>query len=503
MAHERLNGRYDLEAIVGHGGMADVWRAHDRRLGRVVAVKVLRADLASDPTFPERLRREARSVARLKHPHIVDVYDAGVDTIDGAELPYLVMEYVTGDALSELLRDGQRLTSDRAMDIAATILDALDYSHRAGIVHRDVKPGNVMVTHEGLVKVMDFGIALAMSDSDTAANLTKTDQILGTARYLSPEQALGIPVDCRSDVYSTGCLLYELLTARPPFVGSALGVAYQHVQEEALSPRAIDPTVPELYAAIVLRALSKDPDERYQTAAQMRADIESALNNPPATKSPQAMELLEAVDTAGTVATVERGRRAPARTYAVTAAVAAAAAALALAGGAFLLVNWPELGSPQGTGTLPGESMPDQTGSPKPPLQPDKTGADTTPAAEAGAKVGARGGANDVDVQQPSTPEPSPPSDEPSPEPSRPSPETSPPAPTPAPTLAPTPREPKPVPTNPPPTPNDPDPGTPSPSPEPSEPEPEPDPEPSESSESTPSSAPTEKPLEPSPSVRR
>ncbi|MBM7790098.1 serine/threonine protein kinase [Tenggerimyces flavus] len=502
MAHRRLSGRYDLEKLVGHGGMADVWRAHDRRLGRVVAVKVLRADLASDPTFPERLRREARSVARLNHPHIVDVYDAGVDTLDGAELPYLVMEYVTGrtlsETLSELLRDGQRLTPDRAMEIAARILDALEYSHEAGIVHRDVKPGNVMLTSEGLVKVMDFGIALAMSDS---ADLTKTDQVLGTARYLSPEQALGIPVDGRSDVYSTGCLLYELLTARPPFVGdSTIGVAYQHVQEEALSPQAIDPRVPELYAAIVLRALAKDPAERYQTAAQMRADIESALHDLPAMEPPEALESMEAVDTAGTVAAVEPGRRAQAPTNPVTAAVAAAAAALALAGGTFLLLNWPGLGPPQGPGTVPGESVPGQIGDTRPPLQRDNAGADTSPAAEVGARVDDK----DVDVQRQPNPGPSDPPDEPSPEPSGPNPKTSPPAPT----VAPTPREPKPVPTNPSPTPNDTDPATPTPSTEPSEPEPSgPNPETSPPapapSESTPSPEPTEEPLEPSPSGRR
>ena len=207
-----LGGRYELDGVVGRGGMAEVYRARDIRLDRIVAVKTLREDLARDQTFQARFRREAQSAASLNHPSIVAVYDTGEDTADPAHVPYIVMEYVDGRTLRELLRDDRRLLPERALEITDGVLRALDYSHRNGIVHRDIKPGNVMLTRSAEVKVMDFGIARAVSDAQ--ATMTQTAQVIGTAQYLSPEQARGERVDARSDLYSTGCLLYELLTGQ-------------------------------------------------------------------------------------------------------------------------------------------------------------------------------------------------------------------------------------------------------------------------------------------------
>src|ERR1019366_2677376 len=209
-----LGGRYELDGIVGRGGMAEVFRARDIRLDRIVAVKTLRDDLARDQTFQARFRREAQSAASLNHPSIVAVYDTGEDMMGPTPVPYIVMEYVDGRTLRDLLRDDRRLLPERALEITDGVLRALDYSHRNGIVHRDIKPGNVMLTRNGEVKVMDFGIARAVSD--TQATMTQTAQVIGTAQYLSPEQARGERVDARSDLYSAGCLLYELLTGRPP-----------------------------------------------------------------------------------------------------------------------------------------------------------------------------------------------------------------------------------------------------------------------------------------------
>jgi serine/threonine-protein kinase len=275
-----LGGRYELDGIVGRGGMAEVYRARDIRLDRIVAVKTLREDLARDQTFQARFRREAQSAASLNNPSIVAVYDTGEDDTDGSHIPYIVMEYVDGRTLRELLREDRRLLPERALEITDGVLRALEYSHRSGIVHRDIKPGNVMLTRSGQVKVMDFGIARAVSDAQ--ATMTQTAQVIGTAQYLSPEQARGERVDARSDLYSTGCLLYELLTGRPPFLGdSPVAIAYQHVRENPIPPSRVDPEVPQWADAIVLKAMAKDPRDRYQSAAEMRADIQRALQGMP------------------------------------------------------------------------------------------------------------------------------------------------------------------------------------------------------------------------------
>ncbi|MFE1363441.1 Stk1 family PASTA domain-containing Ser/Thr kinase [Streptomyces anulatus] len=276
----RLGGRYELGSVLGRGGMAEVYLAHDTRLGRTVAVKTLRADLARDPSFQARFRREAQSAASLNHPAIVAVYDTGEDYVDGVSIPYIVMEYVDGSTLRELLHSGRRLLPERTLEMTVGILQALEYSHRAQIVHRDIKPANVMLTRTGQVKVMDFGIARAMGDS--GMTMTQTAAVIGTAQYLSPEQAKGEQVDARSDLYSTGCLLYELLAVRPPFVGdSPVAVAYQHVREEPQPPSNFDPEITPEMDAIVLKALTKDPDYRYQSADEMRADIEACLDGQP------------------------------------------------------------------------------------------------------------------------------------------------------------------------------------------------------------------------------
>ncbi|GAA2085537.1 Stk1 family PASTA domain-containing Ser/Thr kinase [Streptomyces albiaxialis] len=282
----RLGGRYELGSVLGRGGMAEVYLAQDTRLGRTVAVKTLRVDLARDPSFQARFRREAQSAASLNHPAIVAVYDTGEDMVEdtpgnpGVSIPYIVMEYVDGSTLRELLHSGRKLLPERAMEMCVGILQALEYSHRNGIVHRDIKPANVMLTRNGQVKVMDFGIARAMGDS--GMTMTQTSAVIGTAQYLSPEQAKGETVDSRSDLYSTGCLLYELLTVRPPFVGdSPVAVAYQHVREEPQPPSAFDPEITPEMDAIVMKALVKDPDYRYQSADEMRADIEACLDGQP------------------------------------------------------------------------------------------------------------------------------------------------------------------------------------------------------------------------------
>ncbi|MEU9195139.1 Stk1 family PASTA domain-containing Ser/Thr kinase [Streptomyces hundungensis] len=276
----RLGGRYELGQVLGRGGMAEVYLAHDTRLGRTVAVKTLRADLARDPSFQARFRREAQSAASLNHPAIVAVYDTGEDYVDNVSIPYIVMEYVDGSTLRELLHSGRKLLPERTLEMTIGILQALEYSHRNGIVHRDIKPANVMLTRTGQVKVMDFGIARAMGDS--GMTMTQTAAVIGTAQYLSPEQAKGEQVDARSDLYSTGCLLYELLTVRPPFVGdSPVAVAYQHVREEPQPPSNFDSEITPEMDAIVLKALVKDPAYRYQSADEMRADIEAYLDGQP------------------------------------------------------------------------------------------------------------------------------------------------------------------------------------------------------------------------------
>jgi eukaryotic-like serine/threonine-protein kinase len=274
-----VGGRYELGELLGRGGMAEVRQAVDQRLGRSVAVKQLRADLAIDPTFQARFRREAQSAAGLNHPTIVAVYDTGeeIDPLSGVSIPYIVMELVEGPTLRDVLREGRKILPERALELTQGVLEALSYSHKAGIVHRDIKPANVMLTANGGVKVMDFGIARAVAD--TSATMTQTAAVIGTAQYLSPEQARGETVDARSDLYSTGCLLYELLAGRPPFVGdSPVSVAYQHVREAPVPPSQLDPEITPEIDAVVLKALAKDPNDRYQSAGEMKADIARLLS---------------------------------------------------------------------------------------------------------------------------------------------------------------------------------------------------------------------------------
>ena len=281
----RLGDRYDLSDVLGYGGMAEVFRGRDIRLGRDVAVKTLRVDLAREVSFQARFRREAQSAASLNHPAIVAVYDTGESMLDGVPVPYIVMEYVEGRTLRDLLKTERRVMPTRALEITAEILGALDYSHRNGIIHRDIKPANVMLTPAGDVKVMDFGIARSVAQASAA--VTQTAAVIGTAQYLSPEQARGEQVDPRSDVYSTGCLLYELLTGTPPFTGdSAVAVAYQHVREDPIPPSRVNADVSPAIDALVLKAMAKNPANRYQSAAEMREDIDRALSGVPVRATP-------------------------------------------------------------------------------------------------------------------------------------------------------------------------------------------------------------------------
>lgn len=262
-----LGGRYELGAMIGTGGMADVYEAKDERLSRKVAIKVLRSDLAKDPSFVARFRKEALAAAGLNHPGIVAVYDSGEEPA-----PYIVMELVSGKTLREIIKTGELLPLSRALEIGEGILAALDYSHERGIVHRDIKPANVMITDKGDVKVMDFGIARALDD--LAATLTNTWNVVGTAQYLSPEQAVGEIADARSDIYSTGCLLYELLTGQAPFTGDTpVSIAYQHVSGEFLLPSSIQPALPEGIDVALSVALAKKPIDRYQSAGLMLDDL--------------------------------------------------------------------------------------------------------------------------------------------------------------------------------------------------------------------------------------
>ncbi|MEV0078831.1 Stk1 family PASTA domain-containing Ser/Thr kinase [Nocardia neocaledoniensis] len=269
---KNLSSRYELGEIIGFGGMSEVHKARDVRLSRDVAIKVLRADLARDPTFYLRFKREAQNAAALNHPAIVAVYDTGEATVDGGPLPYIVMEYVEGDTLRDIVRGKGPLAPRKAMEVVADVCAALDFSHKAGIVHRDMKPANIMINRAGAVKVMDFGIARAIADSSNP--MTQTAAVIGTAQYLSPEQARGETVDARSDVYSVGCVLFEILTGQPPFTGdSPVAVAYQHVKEDPPLPSSINPGVPRELDSVILKAMAKNPANRYQTAAEMRADL--------------------------------------------------------------------------------------------------------------------------------------------------------------------------------------------------------------------------------------
>ena len=269
---QHLSDRYELGEILGFGGMSEVHLARDLRLHRDVAVKVLRADLARDPSFYLRFRREAQNAAALNHPAIVAVYDTGEAVTSSGPLPYIVMEYVDGVTLRDIVHTDGPMPPRRALEVIADACQALNFSHQHGIVHRDVKPANIMISKAGAVKVMDFGIARALADSGNS--VTQTAAVIGTAQYLSPEQARGESVDARSDVYSLGCVLYEMLTGEPPFVGdSPVAVAYQHVREDPVPPSQRHPGISPELDAVVLKALTKNPDNRYQTAAEMRADL--------------------------------------------------------------------------------------------------------------------------------------------------------------------------------------------------------------------------------------
>ena len=267
MINSLFGGRYKLGEMIGTGGMADVFVAEDTRLARQVAVKVLRSDLARDPSFVARFRKEAFAAAGLNHPGIVAVYDSGEEPA-----PYIVMELVSGQTLRDLIHKGERVQLKRALEIGEGILAALEYSHERGIVHRDIKPANIMITNHGDVKVMDFGIARALAD--LGATLTSTWNIVGTAQYLSPEQALGEVADLRSDIYSTGCLLYEVLTGKPPFTGDTpVSIAYQHVSGVLVAPSKIQPDLPEGVDVLLAVALAKKPEDRYQSAGLMFDDL--------------------------------------------------------------------------------------------------------------------------------------------------------------------------------------------------------------------------------------
>jgi beta-lactam-binding protein with PASTA domain/predicted Ser/Thr protein kinase len=285
-----LGGRYQVGELLGYGGMAEVHRGRDLRLGRDVAIKSLRSDLARDATFQERFRREAQNSAALNHPAIVAVYDTGEElSSTGEKLPFIVMEFVNGRTLKEVLAQEQRLQPRRALEIIADICAALEFSHRHGIIHRDIKPGNVMITQNGQVKVMDFGIARALASG--ATTMTQTSAVIGTAQYLSPEQARGESVDARSDVYAAGCVLFELLVGHPPFVGdSPVSVAYQHVREDPRTPSDINHEVSPDVDAIVLKALAKNPVNRYQSAQEMRADALRAVAGRPVLATPVMTE---------------------------------------------------------------------------------------------------------------------------------------------------------------------------------------------------------------------
>ncbi len=282
-----LSGRYRVDDLIGRGGMASVYRGYDQTLGRTVAIKILKADLAGDAAFRTRFRLEAQAASRMAHPTIVRVFDAGEDVevgVDGQErpVPYIVMELVHGRLLKEIIAEGS-VPVDDALRYVDGILEALEYSHRAGVVHRDIKPGNVMITDAGRVKVMDFGIARAVSDS--SSTVAETTAIVGTAAYFSPEQAKGESVDARADLYSTGVVLYELLTGRPPFRGETpVAVAYQHVSEAPLPPSEVNESIPRALDAIVLRALAKDPFQRPQDAAGFREALDETADGKSPTK---------------------------------------------------------------------------------------------------------------------------------------------------------------------------------------------------------------------------
>ncbi|WP_214406694.1 Stk1 family PASTA domain-containing Ser/Thr kinase [Pseudonocardia lacus] len=308
-----LSDRYELGEVLGYGGMSEVHRGLDTRLGRDVAIKVLRADLARDPQFQLRFRREAQNSAGLNHPAIVAVYDTGEVEGEFGPLPYIVMEFVDGQTLREIVKTEGPMSQQRVVEVMADVCAALDFSHRHGIIHRDVKPANIMITHGGAVKVMDFGIARALGEGQ---NVTQTAAVIGTAQYLSPEQARGEAVDARSDVYAAGCVLFELLTGEPPFTGDTpVAVAYQHVREDPRAPSQVNPNIPPALDAVILKALSKNPANRYQSAAELRADLVRVRSgqNPmaPAVMSEDERTAMLAASAGGPTRRVNGGRHGP------------------------------------------------------------------------------------------------------------------------------------------------------------------------------------------------
>jgi eukaryotic-like serine/threonine-protein kinase len=307
---QHLSDRYQLGEIIGFGGMSEVHRARDLRLHRDVAVKVLRADLARDPSFYLRFRREAQNAAALNHPAIVAVYDTGEAATPAGPLPYIVMEYVDGVTLRDVIHNDGPMPPRRALEVIADACQALNFSHQHGIIHRDVKPANIMISKTGAVKVMDFGIARALADGGNS--VTQTAAVIGTAQYLSPEQARGEAVDARSDVYSLGCVLYEILTGEPPFVGdSPVAVAYQHVREDPAPPSQRRPDISPELDAVVLKALAKNPDNRYQSAADMRADLVRVHSG----EQPEAPKVLTAAERTMMMASRPGGRNSPGAGY--------------------------------------------------------------------------------------------------------------------------------------------------------------------------------------------
>ena len=305
-----LAGRYQVGEIIGRGGMADVFEGIDLRLGRKIAIKLLKSDLANDENFESRFAQEAQASAKMAHPTIVRIYDAGEEVSTDAngnvrKTPFIVMEYVKGKLLRDLMHE-KKLTLSEAVGYAKGVLTALEYSHKAGVVHRDIKASNIMVTEEGQVKVMDFGIARAISDS--SATQAHTSGIVGTAQYFSPEQARGEAVDSRTDLYSTGVVLYEMLAGRPPFKGdTAVSVAYQHVSEKVTPPSTHNPEITPEMDQVVLNALAKDRDERFQTAEEFREHLVAAANgetkqktSPTKTSTPVAPSQTQILDAAPT-----------------------------------------------------------------------------------------------------------------------------------------------------------------------------------------------------------
>jgi serine/threonine protein kinase len=305
-----LAGRYQVGEIIGRGGMADVFEGIDLRLGRKIAIKLLKSDLANDENFESRFAQEAQASAKMAHPTIVRIYDAGEEVSTDAngnvrKTPFIVMEYVKGKLLRDLMHE-KRLTLSEAVGYAKGVLTALEYSHKAGVVHRDIKASNIMITEEGQVKVMDFGIARAISDS--SATQAHTSGIVGTAQYFSPEQARGEAVDSRTDLYSTGVVLYEMLAGRPPFKGdTAVSVAYQHVSEKVTPPSTHNPEITPEMDQVVLNALAKDRDERFQTAEEFREHLVAAANgetkqktSPTKTSTPVSTSQTQVLDAAQT-----------------------------------------------------------------------------------------------------------------------------------------------------------------------------------------------------------